>query len=252
MTAGHAVADWMVRHRRSRLVVLSPHLDDAVYSACSILSTTVHREVVTVVTEGRAGVSTAWSSLTGFPDSATEHRARRAEDEAVLRELGVAPRHLGACTDDRKGIFESIRIYMAGLEPEIDRIAWLLPAGAGRQHSRAARLFARVSRRPLEDGPHPEHVQVRDAATRTLARQPAALWGYYAELPYAWQQSLAGIERRLPWPDQARPGFFSADPDPAAKRVAAAGYLSQATVALGADTDAQTRFCSRQEVFLLG
>jgi LmbE family N-acetylglucosaminyl deacetylase len=245
------VQAWMARHGRSRLVVVSPHLDDAVYSAFTILSRPLPREVVTVVTEGRPGVVTAWSTVTGFPDSEVEHRERRAEDAAVLAALGVTAQHLGAVTEDSRDIVDRIARFIDGRVPELGAVAWLLPAGAGRHHSRTRRLLRRALRRPQQAGSHPEHVQVRDAAVSSLSRHSGAIWGFYAELPYAWQEPLERLPNRVAGPGGTVPLLYGVDPAIQGKCVAAAGYRSQAAIALGADRPAQELFCSRPEFFLL-
>ena len=252
MSDDHVVEEWMARHRRSRLVVVSPHLDDAVYSAFTILSRPIPREVVTVVTEGPPGVVTAWARVTGFPDSAVEHRERRAEDSAVLEGLGATAHHLGALTEDRRGIVERLSRFVAACEAELGTLAWLLPAGAGRQSTRVRRLLQRALRRPAPDGAHPEHVQVRDAAVANLSRHPAAVWGFYAELPYAWQEPVERLSRRVAGPRGTVPVLYAEQPAIDGKVSAAAGYRSQAAIALGGDRASQERFCSRPEFFLLG
>jgi LmbE family N-acetylglucosaminyl deacetylase len=74
------------------LVVLSPHLDDAVWAAFSLLRPGV--KVATVF----AGIPESgvgwWDAQCGITDSAAHVRDRRAEDAAVLTALGAEPVHL--------------------------------------------------------------------------------------------------------------------------------------------------------------
>jgi hypothetical protein len=73
-------------------VVLSPHLDDAVWACFSLL------EQGTVVATAFAGIPDGppgwWDAQCGITDSAAHVRARRAEDAAVLGSLGATPVHL--------------------------------------------------------------------------------------------------------------------------------------------------------------
>jgi GlcNAc-PI de-N-acetylase len=73
-------------------VVLSPHLDDAVWACFSLLGEG------TVVATAFAGIPVGapgwWDVQCGITDSAAHVHARRAEDAAVLRSLGARPVHL--------------------------------------------------------------------------------------------------------------------------------------------------------------
>jgi LmbE family N-acetylglucosaminyl deacetylase len=76
-------------------VILSPHLDDAVWSCYSLLLSEQDLVVVTVfagIPEGEPGW---WDAQCGITDSAAHVRARRAEDEAVLSAIGRRAVHLG-------------------------------------------------------------------------------------------------------------------------------------------------------------
>jgi LmbE family N-acetylglucosaminyl deacetylase len=75
-------------------VILSPHLDDAVWSCYSLL---LGEEDVVVATVF-AGIPDAepgwWDAQCGITDSTAHVRARRAEDEAVLTAIGRRAVHL--------------------------------------------------------------------------------------------------------------------------------------------------------------
>jgi len=76
------------------LVVISPHLDDAVLSGWSFLRAAERATVITVC----AGVATAppsdYDRLTRADDPAQRCRARREEDRRVLADHGWSPIHL--------------------------------------------------------------------------------------------------------------------------------------------------------------
>ena len=75
-------------------VILSPHLDDGVWSCFSLLA----REDDVVVATVFAGIPDAapgwWDAQCGITDSAAHVRDRRAEDSAVLGSLGRGAVHL--------------------------------------------------------------------------------------------------------------------------------------------------------------
>jgi LmbE family N-acetylglucosaminyl deacetylase len=74
------------------IVVLSPHLDDAVWACFSLLGEGV--VVATVFAGIPEGPPGWWDAQCGITDSAAHVRARRAEDAAVLESLGAVPIHL--------------------------------------------------------------------------------------------------------------------------------------------------------------
>lgn len=78
------------------LVVVSPHLDDAVFGCGALLAGRPDSAVVTVfaATPVDAGVRTVWDASCGFADAGAAMAARRREDEAALAEVGAVPRWL--------------------------------------------------------------------------------------------------------------------------------------------------------------
>src|SRR5437763_4139986 len=75
-------------------VVLSPHLDDAVWAVFSLLAGSGRLTVASVF----AGIPPAepgwWDRKCGITDSAAHVRSRRAEDRAVLEWVGAGVAHL--------------------------------------------------------------------------------------------------------------------------------------------------------------
>lgn len=123
-------------------VVLSPHLDDAVWACFSLL---IGEEPLTVAT-AFAGIPSGtgwWDERCGITDSAAHVRTRMAEDRAVLASLGREAVHLplldGQYRDD-------------GLDPEeiVAALTRAVPA--------ASRVYAWAG-----IGEHPDHELVRDA-----------------------------------------------------------------------------------------
>lgn len=77
-----------------KVVVISPHLDDALLSAHEIVRRT-RAEVWTVLAGDPARpISTAWDNRCGFSDSRAAMMERRAEDKAACAEVGATWRHL--------------------------------------------------------------------------------------------------------------------------------------------------------------
>jgi hypothetical protein len=140
------------------VVVVSTHLDDAVLSAWSVLSTQRAR-VVTVFTGGPPpGTLTNWDADSGAPDSATRMEQRRSEDAAALALAGCEFDHLGL----QEAQYGAGKCPPEALAPSIVGAEVVYaPAGIGEPH---------VNR---------EHIVVRDAV---LALRSDA-W-LYADQPY--------------------------------------------------------------------
>jgi LmbE family N-acetylglucosaminyl deacetylase len=76
------------------VMVLSPHLDDAVWSCFSLLARDADVLVATVFAGIPDGAPGWWDVQCGIADSAAHVRDRRSEDEAVLESLGATAVHL--------------------------------------------------------------------------------------------------------------------------------------------------------------
>ncbi len=81
---------------------VSPHLDDAVYSAGSLLSFLAESTNVNIVTlfTNASHIATSeaakrWLRISGHTDEEEHYRLRRIEDEEACRKIGVKPIHLG-------------------------------------------------------------------------------------------------------------------------------------------------------------
>jgi diadenosine tetraphosphate (Ap4A) HIT family hydrolase len=86
----------LVRHRADGpVVVLSPHLDDAVLDCWSLLTSGARVAVVNVFAGiPPAGATGAWDRVCGEPNSPAQVRRRRAEDGEALARLGIVPANL--------------------------------------------------------------------------------------------------------------------------------------------------------------
>jgi LmbE family N-acetylglucosaminyl deacetylase len=167
-------------------ILLSPHLDDAVISAWSLLTGAGSLQVVNVCTGvPAADVTGHWDRLTGAQDSRVRMRERLAEDAEALRLAGRTPLNLGFLDDQ----------YRAG-PLEIDDLREALLAVTGP----ASAIHA-----PAALGGHRDHVAVRELALR-LGVEWGASVTLYADLPYAvrfgWPAWVTGErERRHLVPD---------------------------------------------------
>jgi LmbE family N-acetylglucosaminyl deacetylase len=111
-----------------RVVVVSPHLDDAIMSLGATIATAVRRgatvEVLTVFGYGPVSSTPAgpWDTKSGFSTEAEACHARRDEDDRACRILGATPRWLdfGAEPYERRGspdeILAAVKAIVAGAD----------------------------------------------------------------------------------------------------------------------------------------
>lgn len=194
-----------------RIVVVSPHLDDAVLSCGGLLGARPGSTVVTVYTgvPDAADLLTDWDRRCGFGSAAEAMRERRREDAramAIVRGHGLALGFLDsqyiACADaGLLALTEALMRTLAELRPD----AVAIPLG----------LL------------HADHVRVSDAAlmVRDAWRGPA--WLVYEDVPY---RCLSGMVQARFAQLHARgvivaPADFAVDTR--AKPLAVAAYTSQ-------------------------
>lgn len=154
------------------VVVLSPHLDDAVLSAWAVLCGPRKVHVVNVCSGIPASeLLSPWDRLTGATDSRTRMFERRREDRAALARAGREATSLDFPEAQyRDGPLESEVLHEA-LEQALDG---------------AAEVWA-----PAGIGGHADHVQIRDAAI-DLALGGGPPLRFYADLPYAVKYGWPG------------------------------------------------------------
>jgi len=178
-----------------RVVVVSPHLDDAVLGCAHFLNAHPGTTVVTVFAGRPESYPTPmerWDALCGFVPGDEVHVARRAEDTAALALLGATPRWLDfvehsylersawARADD---IVEVLEPTLAALEPT----AVLAPFGLG----------------------NPDHAHTHDACLLVRERlAPDVAWFCYEDtgykhIPGVLARRIAGLLRGGIWPTPA-------------------------------------------------
>ncbi len=147
------------------VVVLSPHLDDAVLSTWSVIADA--RDVVVVnVFAGipESGSPPRWDLLAGARDSRVHMQARLDEDRAALAAAGAAGTYLSF-----------LDWHYRTTDPSTDELVTRIREAV----AAASTLYA-----PAGIGRHRDHVLVRDVAIK-LSRNGGPPLRLYAELPYA-------------------------------------------------------------------
>jgi LmbE family N-acetylglucosaminyl deacetylase len=152
------------------LVVISPHLDDAVFSCGALLAERECR--VFTICAGIPAETVApgiFDAAAGLASAADAIRARRAEDDCAAEVLGMEVVHLDALEDQ----------YRADTPPTIAEAVTEALMGLDEHDIVLAPLGLR----------HPDHVRVAKAVR---AQAPAQTW-LYEELPYRalWPQYVA-------------------------------------------------------------
>jgi LmbE family N-acetylglucosaminyl deacetylase len=207
-----------------RIVVISPHLDDAVLGCGRLLAAHPNATVITVYA-GRPPEypepMTRWDTISGFVAGDDVLAIRRKEDEGALGELGATPVWLDFVEHQYLE-----RPDWVGADQTVDTLEAAV---------RAAQPTAVLAPFGIAN---PDHTETHDAARMVRDRIPEPAWFCYEDMGYkhipgllAWRVSQlfrAGI-----WPTPQAPTI---DHGEATKRRAMAHYSSQLK-ALNADWD---------------
>jgi LmbE family N-acetylglucosaminyl deacetylase len=203
------------------LIVLSPHLDDAVLSCGALLTHASRRVPVTVMTfftEARppphSRSTRRYLRLTGAADAQDLYAARRAEDKEALEHMGVACRHIGLPDGqfrrkpghlltgkprwperrlaELSHIYPTYRFHLAaGRISRYDDVTLRCVVNA--IEAAAAAEGSALVLAPLGVGGHADHLLVRTAAERVPSRVI-----YYSDFPYNQRHTAKTdfVERR--------------------------------------------------------
>jgi LmbE family N-acetylglucosaminyl deacetylase len=167
----------------SSMVVISPHLDDAVMSLGATIAQAVRSgtavEVLTVFGYGPASNAPAgpWDTKSGYRTEAEACGSRRAEDDEACRILGATPRRLdfGAEPYERRGTPAEI---LAAVAAAVAGKGSILMPGY-----------------PLA---HPDHAELSELLLGGKL-DPHARVGLYAEQPYLfWERRRPVTAMRAP------------------------------------------------------
>jgi LmbE family N-acetylglucosaminyl deacetylase len=192
-------------------LLVSPHLDDAVFACGEWLLDHQGTPVVTVfagVPDGK-GPPTDWDRRCGFDDAVQAMAQRREEDRRALALLGARPCWL-PYLDAQYGhtpTAAAVAEALCARVDELDADTLVLPLG----------LF------------HSDHRLVHEAGLQVLARRPRLQALAYEDVPYRAipGQLQARLARLLRTGWHATPAKRSARPVPALKDEALRCYASQ-------------------------
>ena len=173
------------RPREGRLLVVSPHLDDAVLGCTQLLAASADAVVLTVFA-GKAAdeaLSTDWDTACGFAGAGEAMRARVSEDDAALAVLGASACRLefpddqyrpGSASIDPNALAEAVRAALHRYQPRTVAV----PCG----------LF------------HRDHALAHAAALRVCRNETSRVWlayedAFYRRIPGLLQQRLCRLDR---------------------------------------------------------
>jgi LmbE family N-acetylglucosaminyl deacetylase len=209
--------DWglVAQEELERIVVISPHLDDAVLGCGRLLAAHPNATVVTVYAgrpDDYPDPMTHWDLLSGFVAGDDVLARRREEDAGALAELHAAPvwldfvEHQYLERPDWVGADETVDALEAAVRAA-NPTAVLMPFGLA----------------------NPDHTRTHDAARVVRERVPEPAWFAYEDQGYkhipgmlAWRVSQ--LFRAGVWPTPAAPTIDHGD---AVKQRALAHYRSQ-------------------------
>jgi LmbE family N-acetylglucosaminyl deacetylase len=162
----------------SPVLVISPHLDDAVFSCGQLIKSRPDTTVVTVLAGFPAGAHSGWSGrTTGLPTAEDANLKRREEDQNATRTLGaqaiwidIQAQEYGPAafpSERLQSIYEAIESAVATTQAR----SIFVPLGVT----------------------HPDHIIVSDAALLAMANSNLELYAYM-DMPYG--QARPGQVRR--------------------------------------------------------
>jgi hypothetical protein len=214
------------------LLLVSPHLDDAVFSCAALVERPEPLDVLTVCTGApdppRQGW---WDAQCGFTSSAESVPARLREDDTAF-----------AGTPHRRANLDLLELqYQEGRTPaEREQLAervwgWLavnptgivsVPAGAGCSQRLTARWRRKLLRSRCSPPQHPDHLFVRNAVLDVLAEAEATPL-LYEEVPYLWGEPADAEAERAASRRGLRAELVVMEVDRARKAGRIAAYASQ-------------------------
>jgi LmbE family N-acetylglucosaminyl deacetylase len=232
--------DWgLVRPEElARVVVVSPHLDDAVLGCGRFMAAHPGATVVTVYAGAPAAYPdpmTHWDTLAGFRPGDDVLAARRAEDAAALAHVGATPRWLDHVEHQY-----------------LPRAEWVGPDATVDDVERVLRELAPTAVLLPFGLANPDHTATHEVGLRVRERFPEPSWFCYEDTGYkhipgllAWR--VAQLFRSRVWPT---PVALAVDDTPARKRAALDCYVSQLR-ALEADWQLEPKLVAPEQVWRL-
>ena len=195
-----------MRRKQSRVVFVSPHLDDAVYSAGALITTLIAKKIPVTVINCFTSCSRpytlsakAYLAQCGYNDAQHLYQDRKKEDLAIWRALRVTSKYL----DIEDALFRklsqpnSVRRYLGHMIPELLHLyptyRWHIVQGDIQQDDRhtietisQAIRAEKLTRRdfvfaPMGHGNHCDHRLAKTAAQGQKDSTNVLLW---ADFPY--------------------------------------------------------------------
>ena len=215
--AGRAYGEAMT-DLTSHVVVVSPHLDDAVLS-CGQLIGQLDDCVVLTVFAGSPGsweIHRLWDhDFCGFAEGTDVLAARLREDDAALTSLGAGAARLSFLDEQYRD---------SGMEPSPEEVGELIAAGIDR-------IGAATILMPLGLG-HNDHRLTAAGCRHAASTHPHLQWFAYQDLPYGYEPELFGphaVDEALRWlsPLAPRPMELGTESGAQAKSAALDHYPSQ-------------------------
>lgn len=152
----------------SGLVVISPHLDDAVFSCGDLLASNRKSTVVSVCTGGphAPAVLTPWDEQCGFASAQSALCTRLQENRYALELLGCSGIELGLpddqYVDDWEPYTPELRASLVCALRDLHPTQVVIPLG----------LF------------HADHIRVSDMLLSLIGQFPCSVWMAYEDVPY--------------------------------------------------------------------
>jgi LmbE family N-acetylglucosaminyl deacetylase len=198
-----------------RIVVVSPHFDDAALGAAHLLFTYPGSTVITVLggwPPAYPDQPTPWDAAGGFKAGDDIVAVRRQEDAAAMEMLGATPVWLS---------FPDHQYLPRDQRPRPEEVAPDLEVAITQAHPTAVFLPMGIA--------NPDHVLTHDAGCRVREQHPELAWFAYEDHGYkhlpgllAWR--VARLFRSGLWPT---PAIVPIEIDPDRKRKAIWCYASQ-------------------------
>jgi LmbE family N-acetylglucosaminyl deacetylase len=198
-----------------RIVVVSPHFDDAVLGAAHVLATYPGSTVITVLggwPPAYPEEPTDWDAAGGFREGDDVVAVRREEDRAAMTMLSASPVWLE---------FPDHQYLTKAQRPRPEEVAPALDAAIKAAAPTAVFLPMGIA--------NPDHVLTHDAGLCVRDSHPQTAWFCYEDHGYkhlpgllAWR--VAKLFRAGIWPT---PAIVPIEPDMARKRAAINCYVSQ-------------------------
>ena len=176
----------------SRILAVSPHLDDAVFSAGGTLARhSAAGDDVTVLTcftgniDRPSGFALACQLDKGLSPEIDYMALRRAEDEAACRAIGASAVHLSFLEAPHRGYESPTALF--GARRADDRVDELVEE----LRRQIARLEPDLIYGPYGIGNHVDHDLANEALEEARGRVPVILW---EDFPYAMRERTAPAE----------------------------------------------------------